>query len=272
MRPSSAPGWGNGNSNRSPAKTKFEISNGNNLPKFDVEKKNIDVKKPDFPVNEKNQIFSRVPQRPSTAGLAGRKTIQKIQFPTNIIQHFPQKSPIITENLHLKENKSARRKTNSFNQLLPSQKSSEKNNITPKISETSTKNNKNNENSRPKIKGKVLSKNLEKGLWLEKDFGCARKFHDFSDEYNLGKEIGKGAYARVRFAEHKVTGQKFAVKIYDKFKLFDSQRRKSVRKEIKLLQKIKHPNIVQFIDAVDTIKNIFFWSWSACGAGRYILI
>ena len=94
-------------------------------------------------------------------------------------------------------------------------------------------------------------------MWLEKDFGCARKFHDFSDEYNLGKEIGKGAYARVRFAEHKVTGQKFAVKIYDKFKLFDSQRRKSVRKEIKLLQKIKHPNIVQFIDAVDTIKNIF---------------
>ena len=78
-----------------------------------LKRKILTSKKPDFPVNEKNQIFSRVPQRPSTAGLAGRKTIQKIQFPTNIIQHFPQKIP----NNHGKfafKGKQIRQKKNQF--------------------------------------------------------------------------------------------------------------------------------------------------------------
>jgi len=47
------------------------------------------------------------------------------------------------------------------------------------------------------------------------------------------------------------------MKIYKKYKLIDVNWRKSVWREIKLMQKIKHPNIVEMIEAVDTSKYVF---------------
>jgi serine/threonine protein kinase len=43
-----------------------------------------------------------------------------------------------------------------------------------------------------------------------------------------------------------------AVKVYDKYKLTDDQRKRSVIKEIKLLKKMNHENIVALYDAIDT--------------------
>jgi len=51
----------------------------------------------------------------------------------------------------------------------------------------------------------------------------------------LGKQIGQGAYAVVRVATRKSDGKKFAIKVYDKSKLTDANRQRSVRREIKLL-------------------------------------
>ena len=45
-----------------------------------------------------------------------------------------------------------------------------------------------------------------------------------------------------------------AIKIYEKYKLLDPQRRKSVWREIKLMERLSHPNVVKFIDAIDTPK------------------
>lgn len=56
----------------------------------------------------------------------------------------------------------------------------------------------------------------------------------------------------VRIGLHKLTGNKIAMKIYKKHKLIDINRKKSVWWEIKLMQKIKNPYIVDMIEAIDT--------------------
>lgn len=77
------------------------------------------------------------------------------------------------------------------------------------------------------------------------------------DDYIIGKQIGQGAYATVCFGLHKETSRKVAIKIYEKYKLLDPQRRKSVRCEIRLMERLRHPNIVIFHEALDTSKQIY---------------
>lgn len=77
------------------------------------------------------------------------------------------------------------------------------------------------------------------------------------EDYILGKQIGQGAYATVYFGLHKETNRKVAIKIYEKYKLLDPQRRKSVKCEIRLMERMKHPNVVVFHDALDTPKQIY---------------
>lgn len=77
------------------------------------------------------------------------------------------------------------------------------------------------------------------------------------DDYIVGKQIGQGAYATVAFGLHKETSKKVAIKIYEKYKLLDPQRRKGVRGEIRLMERLRHPNIVEFHEALDTPKQIY---------------
>lgn len=77
------------------------------------------------------------------------------------------------------------------------------------------------------------------------------------DDYIIGKQIGQGAYAIVAFGIHKETSKKVAIKVYEKYKLLDPQRRKSVRCEIRLMERLRHPNIVVFHEALDTPKQIY---------------
>jgi serine/threonine protein kinase len=46
----------------------------------------------------------------------------------------------------------------------------------------------------------------------------------------VGKIVGEGAYASVRVAIHKPTNKKIAIKVYEKGKIKDPQRKKSVRR------------------------------------------
>ena len=46
------------------------------------------------------------------------------------------------------------------------------------------------------------------------------------------------------------------MKVYDKFKLVDPQRKKSVQREIKILAKLKHDNIVKLREAIETTRHV----------------
>lgn len=77
------------------------------------------------------------------------------------------------------------------------------------------------------------------------------------EDYEIGIDIGKGAYAIVKQAVHKSTNKKFAIKIYEKYKLLDPIRNNSVKTEIDILKKINHTSIVKLYEVIDTPKQVF---------------
>ena len=82
------------------------------------------------------------------------------------------------------------------------------------------------------------------------------KTEKFKELYKVGSRVGQGAYAAVRLAISLKTNKKVAIKIYEKAKIKDLQRRKGVRREIKLLQKLNHSNIVKIIDTLESNNHI----------------
>jgi serine/threonine protein kinase len=74
--------------------------------------------------------------------------------------------------------------------------------------------------------------------------------------YVVGKQIGHGAYATVRLAYHKDLAKNVALKVYEKKKLVEPQRQKSVYREIRLLEKMSHPNVVKLYEAFDTRRHV----------------
>ncbi|CDW79724.1 protein kinase domain containing protein [Stylonychia lemnae] len=92
----------------------------------------------------------------------------------------------------------------------------------------------------------------EGGVLLQKFLQKRPSIHD----YELGQKLGEGAYAIVRQCRHKVTNNKIAMKIYDKLRLNDPVKKRSVSREINLLQRLDHPNIVKFYESIDTNKTI----------------
>lgn len=76
------------------------------------------------------------------------------------------------------------------------------------------------------------------------------------EDYAIGKEIGKGAYAVVKQGLHKPTNKKVAIKIYEKIKLLDTQRKNSVKREITILKKLEHSNIVKLHEVIDNTKQV----------------
>lgn len=69
--------------------------------------------------------------------------------------------------------------------------------------------------------------------------------------------MGEGAYAVVHSVMNKRTKDKLAMKIYDKEKVLSNDSRKSsLSREITLLKKLDHPNIVKLYDTIDTKKSV----------------
>jgi len=85
----------------------------------------------------------------------------------------------------------------------------------------------------------------------------------------MGTKLGEGAYAIVRSCTDKRTRDKIAMKIYDKYKLSDPQKKRSVSREITLLKKFDHPNIVKFYDSIDTNRTINLVMEQAKGKSLY---
>ena len=108
------------------------------------------------------------------------------------------------------------------------------------------------ENSQIKRKTFETLENFTVGKIL----GILVSFMNFFKFYNEKK--GQGSYAQVKYAVDRDSNIKYAIKSYEKYKLVDAQKKKNVEREIFILEKLKHPNIISLhkvIRTPNTVKN-----------------
>ena len=73
----------------------------------------------------------------------------------------------------------------------------------------------------------------------------------------LEKTLGKGTFGKVKLATHTLTGEKVAIKILEKEKIVDVADVERVYREIHILKLIRHPNIIQLYEIMESPKHLF---------------
>ncbi|PKU63013.1 CBL-interacting protein kinase 32 isoform X1 [Dendrobium catenatum] len=76
-------------------------------------------------------------------------------------------------------------------------------------------------------------------------------------KYELGRTIGEGTFAKVRFARNSETGEPVAIKILDKEKILKHKLVEQIKREIATMKLIKHPNVVRLHEVMGSKSKIF---------------
>ncbi|NWU21503.1 HUNK kinase, partial [Dyaphorophyia castanea] len=86
--------------------------------------------------------------------------------------------------------------------------------------------------------------------------------------YLIGRKLGEGSFAKVREGLHVLTGEKVAVKVIDKKRAKkDTYVTKNLRREGQIQQMIRHPNIAQLLDILET-ENSYYLVMELCPGGN----
>jgi 5'-AMP-activated protein kinase catalytic alpha subunit len=88
----------------------------------------------------------------------------------------------------------------------------------------------------------------------------------------LGKTLGEGTFGKVRLGTHILTGEKVAVKVLEKSKIKDKKDVERISREIKILKKLHHPNVVQIYEIIETEKDLYLVMEFASGGELFELI
>ena len=143
---------------------------------------------------------------------------------------------------------------NSSKQRLNTAKSNEKYKLTQNFVEEHKQN-----TFGPMIKKLFTPLNYKGSLVATKVISepLTERHNGLISNYLIGKDIGKGAYAVVKYAIHKPTNRKVAIKIYEKSKFIEPNRLKNAQREIQILHKINHPNILKLYESIETEEYIY---------------
>ncbi|XP_031494188.1 CBL-interacting protein kinase 32-like [Nymphaea colorata] len=76
-------------------------------------------------------------------------------------------------------------------------------------------------------------------------------------KYELGRTIGEGTFAKVKFAKNTETGQHVAIKILEKDKVLKNKLVEQIKREIATMKLIKHPNVVCLYEVMGSKTKIF---------------
>lgn len=76
-------------------------------------------------------------------------------------------------------------------------------------------------------------------------------------KYELGRTIGEGTFAKVRFARNSENGDSVAIKILDKEKVLKNKMVEQIKREIATMKLIKHPNVVRLYEVMGSKTKIF---------------
>lgn len=114
--------------------------------------------------------------------------------------------------------------------------------------------NNSNSNSKRKSSNHIIEVDKEKEIKIKKSL---TKGKILGGQFIIGEEIGKGTFGVVRIATHIITGEKVAVKMLYKSKIKEDSDKKRLEREIKILKILRHRNIVQLYNCIQTSSTIY---------------
>ncbi|KAL8243212.1 hypothetical protein R6Q59_009470 [Mikania micrantha] len=75
--------------------------------------------------------------------------------------------------------------------------------------------------------------------------------------YELGRTLGEGTFAKVKFARNVETGENVAIKILDKEKVLKHKMITQIKREISTMKLIRHPNVIRMFEVMASKKKIY---------------
>ncbi|OUZ99587.1 Protein kinase domain [Macleaya cordata] len=76
-------------------------------------------------------------------------------------------------------------------------------------------------------------------------------------KYELGRTLGEGTFAKVKFARNVENGEAVAIKILDKEKIFKHKMIAQIKREISTMKLIRHPNVVRLYEVMASKTKIY---------------
>ncbi|XP_027330504.1 CBL-interacting serine/threonine-protein kinase 3-like isoform X3 [Abrus precatorius] len=76
-------------------------------------------------------------------------------------------------------------------------------------------------------------------------------------KYEVGRTIGEGTFAKVKFARNSETGENVALKILDKEKVLKHKMAEQIRREVATMKLIKHPHVVRLFEVMGSKTKIY---------------
>lgn len=76
-------------------------------------------------------------------------------------------------------------------------------------------------------------------------------------KYFVGRTIGEGTYAKVKYGQNADSGEAVAIKVLDKEQLVRSGMVEQIKREITILKQIRHPHIVNLLEVMSSRDKIF---------------
>ncbi|XP_009759144.1 CBL-interacting serine/threonine-protein kinase 21-like isoform X3 [Nicotiana tabacum] len=82
-------------------------------------------------------------------------------------------------------------------------------------------------------------------------------FSNMIGKYHLVRTIGEGTFAKIKLAINTINGEKVAIKIIDKHMIKQNNLIYQVKREIRAMKLLNHPNIVQIHEVIGTKTKIY---------------
>ncbi|GJX91543.1 CBL-interacting serine/threonine-protein kinase 24-like protein [Tanacetum coccineum] len=76
-------------------------------------------------------------------------------------------------------------------------------------------------------------------------------------KYEVGRTIGEGAFAKVKFAKNAETGESVAIKVLDKSIILENKMVDQIKREISITKIMRHPNIVRLYEVLSSHAKIY---------------
>ncbi|EOA16628.1 hypothetical protein CARUB_v10004801mg [Capsella rubella] len=76
-------------------------------------------------------------------------------------------------------------------------------------------------------------------------------------KYEVGRTLGEGTFAKVKFARNTVTGENVAIKIMAKSTILKHRMVDQIKREISIMKIVRHPNIVRLYEVLASPSKIY---------------